>query len=145
MEKVSHVLGLSPRQQVCLKLLLYNLFCSFIENTIKDVSENKDEYVATVKRQLALTAFDRYDQLCSLLANHSTISKTPSKMISCPSTTMDYIWAAVNGFDPKDSYLDDKDINYVNSEHKNLIEKVTESRKFTYTAEEIAKMKREMK
>lgn len=136
-----HVLGLSPRQQMMLRILLYNLYCGFIDKSMRDVYQTENDNTYKVKTQMALSTFERYNQVIDLLANRSTIAKAKSKLLTIAPVMMKNIMIAVHGFDQENCYLDKDDINYIKSGFNELHEKITESIKHTYTMSEIEKIK----
>ena len=142
-DKQQHVLGLDPRQQLCLRLLLYNMYCGFLRKMLSDVFASERIEVLEAKTTLTLATFDKYNQLIDLLANSDNFHKCKSKVIMVYPVMMKNLVVAVQSFDEQSHNLDSGELYYVNQEFAKVREKVLKSYEFLYTEEEITKMRNE--
>ena len=137
-----HVLGLTPKQQLCLRFLLLDLYCNFMEKQLQDLlGENTKELIKS-KTYLLLSTFDKYNQLIDLLANKSTVAKVNPKLLTLAPIMMKNVSVAVESYESQGSNLKPADKQVVSAELPNLKQKVSQSKTYTYTLEEIEKIKR---
>jgi hypothetical protein len=140
-DELLHVMALRPRQQACLRLLMQDLYCAFIEKHVSDLQDvNTASYVDT-KIKMLVTAFDQYNQLINLLANRETVLKAQHKVITVSPVMMRQIVIAVENYDQTAAVLDESDKNFIKLELRSLRELIAQSKEYTYTSNEIEKMR----
>lgn len=137
-----HVIALKPRQQLCLRLLVQEAYLKFIERHLNDLRNRHTDAAIDTKLELLSSAFDKYNQVIDLLANRSTLSKAEPKVLTFAPVIMKSIVIAVEYYDDKSNSLSEQDRDLVEVELPNLKLLVTLCKEYTYTNEEISKMKR---
>lgn len=138
LEQKIHVISLNVRQQIALKLMLFNLYVSFMKKIMGDLVDSPNNTTLAIKVGLMQDAFNKYNRLAELL----TISNNEpprNKMLKVHSSYMKYICFAVKGFDANQCTLSEKEIAIIEREYEDLLELVEDSSKFTYSADEIDK------
>jgi hypothetical protein len=133
-----HILSLSVRQQVALKLMLFNLYMSFVKKLMADLADSPSKSTLALKTGLMQDAFVKYNKLTELLALPSG-EPGRSKMLKLHSSYMKYIVFAVRGFDAANCNLKESEIRIVQGELENLFDLVEDSSQFTYTDQEVEK------
>jgi hypothetical protein len=140
LEKTAHVLGLSVREQILLRLLLYNLMAGYIHKSIMDAPWVSPDELA-LKDTNALKFFERYTDFCDMLCPESMLAKGRPKLMMVGTTLMKYLVIAVNGYDASECYLTDDQKRVLESQFVAFKEKILDSSKFLYTSWEVEKMK----
>jgi hypothetical protein len=140
-ERRSHVLGLNPREQYLVRILLSNLMAGYVDKAIQEAPMMKTMEAADKKAAGALTLFWRYNEMCDLLCPESMLGRARSKVIMLDSSMMKYLVMAAQGFDPRNNMLSDKHRGYLQSGFEDLKKKIVDSAQFTYSQWEIDKAK----
>lgn len=131
-----HVLSLNGRQQLALKLMVFNLYVNFVKKLMSDLVENPSNSVLAIKTGLMQDAFIKYNKLTELLITPFG-EPARNKMLKLHTTYMKYISFAVKGFDENNCSLRESEIAVIKSVFDDMAELVEDSSQFTYTTEEI--------
>jgi hypothetical protein len=133
-----HVISLNSRQQLALKLMLFNLYVNFSKKLMADLVDSPSNSTLAIKVGLMQDAFIKYNKLSELLVV-PTNEPPRNKMLKLHTTYMKYIVFAVKGFDSAQCSLRESEIALIEREFDDMAELVEDSAQFTYTGEEIDK------
>lgn len=137
-EERYHVMTLTPRQQATIRLLLFNLFCSFVQKNVHEVVGKKTAF-AEGKTRLILDAFNRYDEFTSTLCSRDQMIKGKQKLVQLSEPGIRYIILAFGAYDPSNCYLAPPDISFVKDEFNKVFELAKESSKHSYSRSDLKK------
>jgi hypothetical protein len=137
-----HVLGLSPREQYSLRLVLGNLMTGFIDKSIQEAADLKDSESVTEKCSRVIGLFNRYNDFIDMLCPGDMIAKCKPKVLLIKPQLMKYIVLAVNGYDTKNNYLGTEHRRALDFNFSDLKKKVLETSQYTYDTAEIEKAKK---
>lgn len=140
-DKKYHVLGLTPREQLILRSLLFNAYAAWVDKVIKE-SHSSNEEQLDQKASYTYKLFCKYNDIIDLLANEENIGKSKPTCLVLNEEAIKLIGIAVRGFDEKNNYLGDK-ANYVMDYYPNLKEKVLQSIEHKYSKKEIEEAKKD--
>lgn len=142
-EQRFHVLGLTPREQLALRGMLFNAFAGWIEKTITEADLYTKE---KLKEKSAYTykLFCRYNNIIELLATEDNLAKAKPTCLIIANETMKLIIVSVNGFDEKQNLVGSLKIDQIKNYYSKLKEKVEQSSQYSYTKQEIEKVKRDL-
>lgn len=138
-----HVLGLSPREQLALRCLLFNAFAAWMDKVVKDASSFTVEE-SNQKSSYTYKLFCRYNDLLDILASEETMSNAKPRCLILTADAIRLVGIAVRGFDEKSHYLASAQVNQIKSSFSSVKEKVESSAQYSYTRDEIDKAKREV-
>lgn len=136
-ERRVHVLGLNPREQFLLKLVLSNLMAGYIDKSIQESAMYKTDEAVDQRCAMTNGLYWRYVEFVDLLCPESMLGRGKSKVILVEQKMMKYLALAVSGYDPRECFLSDRHRGYLNSGFDELKKKVVESAQFTYNHGEI--------
>ena len=134
-----HVLGLSPREQYLIKLVLGNLFAGYLEKTITESPGLKTQTDVDSKTHQALNFFKRYNNFSELLCPEGMLGRARSKVLMVQPEMMRYLVTAFNGYDHHNNYLSPQQRAMTFSSFDALKKKIVDSSKYTYSKTEIEK------
>jgi hypothetical protein len=138
----THVIGLSPREQFLVKLVLANLLAGHLDRTVQDASMLVDEAAITTKSNVTINLFNRYNDFLDLLCPESMIPRAKAKVLLLREPMMKYLVAAVNGYDPKSCYLGAEHKVMLVNTFEPLKAKVLSSANYKYSMQEIETAKK---
>lgn len=136
-ENRNHVIGLSVRNQLTLRLLLNNLLSGFIKKQLIELKQRPDADMLALKTALTQKALEDFNALTNLLANPENAAKSKSKMLKISPRYMRHLVLAVQGFNPDENELNFKDLRYVTDGFDGLASIIEQSAMYTYTDLEI--------
>lgn len=136
-----HILGLDPREQYLLRLLMTNLMAGYIDKTIADSATASSMDTSDKNATQAVGLFIRYADFVDMLCPESMLGRAKSKVLMIKPELMRYVTLAVNGWDAYNNYLAADQRNYLASGFDGLQKKVADSVHFTYNRWEIEKEK----
>lgn len=141
-EQQVHILGLSPKEQYLLRILLGNLMAGYLDKSLQESGalRTQDQYDAKSAQMIEL--FNRYNDMVDMLCTEHTVNFTKPKVIKIKPFTMKYILAAVNGYDPKQNFLGTEHNRSLANGFLFLKEKILMSAKFVYQQDEIERAKK---
>lgn len=135
-----HVMSLKPKHQAIIKLLLFNLFCSYVRKTTKSIDSTKDYYDSDISDSVSrriINNFVKYDSLTAIFCSREDAMSSKTKLITLTIDAMQNVSLAIKAFNDPISYLDKYDIDYIKTELSQVENIVAESLLYTYTEEEI--------
>jgi hypothetical protein len=138
-----HVIGLTPREQHSLRLVLSNLVAGLIDKSIQDATGNESATESAARSSKSITIFMKYNELSDLLCPGSMLAQGRPKVLLVQPLLMKYLVAAVNGYDPTSNYLNAEQVQILSKTFEFLKNKVLTVNQFTYSPEEIEKAKEE--
>lgn len=140
-----HVMSVTPRQQAVLRLLLFNLYCNFIQKTMNSIVINQKEAnfldLVDSKTQLIIDNFAKYDEFTDVFCHRGQIAGAKTKLTTFTKEAMKNISLAIKTYNEPVIYLSQSDIDYISGDIKKIEDLVAESSLYSYTEDEI---KREM-
>lgn len=137
-EKRVHVLGLVPREQILLKVILANLVAGFIDKSVIESPWVTPDEVA-LKAESTVKLFQRYNEFCEMLCTESTMGRAKPKVLMLGPTLMKYCLLAAEGYDEQNNFLTKDQKDALAGQWYELKKKIVESSKHTYTSWEIEK------
>jgi hypothetical protein len=140
-ERRMHVLGLSPREQFLVRLLFSNLMAAYIDKAIQEAPVLKTQEASEASSSRTIDMFWRHNEICDLLCTEASMSRAKSKMIMLDSHMMKLLLFAVNGYDPRNCLLTDRQRGYLETGFDELREKVVDSSYFKYDKWEIDRVR----
>jgi len=132
-----HVLGLNPREQFLLKLILSNLVAGYIDKSVQESMLFKTGTAVEQRASMANGLFWRYVDFCDLLCPESMLGRGRPKVLIIEQRMMKYVVQAVNGYDPHDCLLSERHRGFLSNGFEELQKKVVESSQFLYNQLEI--------
>lgn len=136
-QEMYHVIMLTPDQQYSLKLLMQNLYCHFLADSIKKVLDKGDETTAVHNTHMAILYFRKYNELNDLLATEDQVRTADSKILTIQPSMMKSLVKASESYDKDNCYLNSDDIRWVEIHISELRSKIQESYQFTFSMVEI--------
>jgi len=133
----THVVKLSPVEQLALRYLMLNIYSGWMDRAIKDVGGLDDETFINKKASTTLTVFSRMNQLLDFLPTKHFYKKFKDQVLYIQPLTMTYINSALAYYSPQRNYLTKDENIYVQSVLEPLKEKIRQSSLNKYTKEEI--------
>ena len=137
--KVVHVIGLQPRQQGALSLILLNFLMMFAQKMFNDIEDDMSISTVESKKTSMLKAIENFYSLIDVLSTSKNYVRAKPKLVALSPTGMKNISTAIEAMMPTENFLERSEVELVMSEYKNLERVVKESLKHTYTEEEIKK------
>jgi len=141
-QRDTYVIGLSPREQYCVKLLLSNLMSGYLDKTVQEASMIDSQEGVDKRTSITLNFFNRYNDFCDLLCPESMIGRAKPKVLLLKEAMMKYLVSAVNGYDVKNNYLGTEHRNMLANNFEALKKKVLDSAQHTYSKQEIEAAKK---
>jgi len=136
-----HILGLSPKEQFLLRLVLTNLVAGYIDKSVVE-SAGGIQDLTDRKASQAVNFFIRYCDFVDMLCPESMLGKiSKGKVLMIKPQMMKYIVMAFNGYDPYNNYLSPDQRHILSSGFDSLQKKVAESFIYTYNRYEIERAK----
>ena len=137
--KDTHILGLTPKEQFLIKILLSNLLAGYIDKSIKEASDLTSPEAIESKASLTVGLFNKYNDITDMLCPESLISRAKPKVLLIGEGMMKYIVIACNGYDPKNNYLSPGHKQMLVNGYESIRKKVLDSAQFQYSRSEIDK------
>jgi len=134
-----HVMGLQPKQQAVMSLVLLNFLMILTQKLFDDVADEMTVECAEVKKAVAIKAIGMFYSLIDVLATQSSYSRAKPKVVAVNTTAIQNILTAIEAFQPNNNYLEQSESNFVMTELKSIEKVANESFKHTYSEEEIRK------
>lgn len=135
-----HVLGLTPREQLALRCLLFNSYSDWINKTIREAVTFLPDQVEE-KASYTFKLFCKYNDIIDLLANEENLGRAKPTFLVISNEAIKLISIAVKNFNDKQHFLGDK-VERVKPYYENLKKKVLESADHRYTRKEIEDAKK---
>jgi len=139
-EKKYHLASLIPHEQLALKLLLKNMFKHKTKELMNKLIGEVDPIKVELKYKDFVRLFNSFDDLSGPLPTYMNVEKSKSKLFYFTEHGINFMLESLYIYeDGKNSTLDSEDIQLIEeffSQIKNLL---TESRNYTYSADEISK------
>lgn len=136
-----HILGLDPREQYLLRLLMTNLMAGYIEKSVSEATHSSSLETSDKTASQAVALFIRYTDFVDMLCPESMLGRAKAKVLMVKPELMRYVTLAVNGWDPYNNYLAADQKEYLAAGYDALNKKVAESCDYTYNRWEIEKEK----
>lgn len=140
-----HVMSVTPRQQAVLRLLLFNLYCNFVQKTMNSIanSQMQTDFLDLIdsKTQAMVDNFGKYDEFTDVFCHRGQTATAKTKFATFSKEAMRNISLAIKTYNEPVIYLTQSDIDYISGDLKKIEDLVAESSLYTYSEEEI---KREM-
>lgn len=136
-----HILALTPKEQLIIRVLLSNLMSGYLDLSVQEVAMSYNEEDVTAKSKKVQIMFNRYNSCLDLLCPESMLARAKSKVILLKPTMMKYLLAGFMGYDKKENFLSQEHRDLVDSGFDHLSKKVVESGGFTYNKFEIERAK----
>jgi hypothetical protein len=137
-----HVLGLTSREQVALRALLFNSFAGWIDKTIREVVDSTEEN-AQNKASYTYKLFCKYNDIIDLLISEDSLGKAKPTFLLITADTMKLLNIAIRAFDEKNNLMGPKKTQQVKLCFMDLSKKILQSSQYLYTKAEIDLVKRE--
>lgn len=138
-----HVMSITPRQQAILRLLLFNLYCNFLQKTMNSISKSQKESnfhdIVDSKTQEIVDNFGKYDEFTDVFCHRGQTATSKTKFATFSKEAMRNISLAIKTFNEPVVYLTQSDIDYISIDLKKIEDLVAESNLYTYTEDEIKK------
>lgn len=136
-----HILGLDPRDQFLLRLVLSNFVAGYIDKSIQESVGTSLQDLSDRKAQQAVNFFTRYCDFADMLCPESMLGRARPKVLMIKPQMMKYIVMAFNGYDPYNNYLSTEQRGWLQGGFERLQKKVAESFLYTYNRYEIERAK----
>ena len=141
MSEQVHVVSLSPRQQAAIRLMLFNMYTSYLQKCKEDLEDNiYDSNLNSIiesRFRKMLDNFSKYDAFTDVFCSKDGARKADSNMITISVDGMRTLQQAMRGFDKNNCFLSPGEVQYIVSEYDKLFKLLDKSAQFTYTQEEI--------
>jgi hypothetical protein len=140
-----HVMSVTPRQQASLRMLLFNLYCNYVNKSLQTLLDEKDgpSFPKAINSKIdsVIDNFGKYDEFTEAFCTRGQVHSAKIRFVTFSGEAMRNISLAIKTFNQNYDYLSSSDVQYIQSEIKKIEDLVAESLLYSYTEEEI---KREM-
>lgn len=138
-----HILGLTPKEQYLLRLIMTNLMAGYIDKAIGDAAANENLVSIDKSAQRTVALFMRYCDFVDMLCPESMLGRARSKVLMIKPELMKYVLGACNGWDAYNNYLTNEQRGMLAGSFESLHKKIAESYQYTYNKWEIERAKHE--
>lgn len=137
-----HVLGLNPRDQFLIRLVLTNLLAGYIDKSIQEASTMSSQDGADQRASQTIGLFMRYCDFADMLCPEGMLGRARPKVLMIKPQMMKYIVMAFNAYDHYNNYLSIEHRAILAATFEPLRKKIADSAQFTYDRYEIEMAKK---
>lgn len=139
-DKKYHVASLIPHEQLVLKLLLRNMLKYKTKEIMNKLAGEIDPIKAELKFKDFSRLFNSFEDLSGPLPTYMTVEKSKSKLFYFTEHGINFMLEAVYLYeDGKNFGLDSEDVQLIEEFFAQIKALLSESRNYTYSADEISK------